>query len=179
MQKAASLLIELGVLTRTEFNLMKSENRRPENIPAYPERFYKEYPGWKLFVGQGYTEEDAITYEKLKKLNTMKNITSVAAYKVAIKSGILLVNSPTNPPAYFKSEWDGWDNFLAYKQRFVSFEEARSFARRLGLKSSYEWRQYCREGGKPSYIPVLPDRDYPEFVSWSDFLSGDDSNPIC
>ena len=38
------------------------------------------------------------------------------------------------------------------------FEDARAFVRGLGLKSSAEWREYCKSGKKPADIPADPRR---------------------
>src|SRR6478672_8310920 len=37
-----------------------------------------------------------------------------------------------------------------------SFEEARAYARTLGLKNTQEWNTYCRSRKKPNDIPVAP-----------------------
>ena len=44
--------------------------------------------------------------------------------------------------------------------------------RRLGLKSSNEWRDYCKSGKKPAEIPANPDRSYAEdgWAGWGDWL---------
>jgi superfamily II DNA or RNA helicase len=49
-----------------------------------------------------------------------------------------------------------------------NFEEARAFARRLGLKSHVEWLEYGRSGKKPADIPAKPDRTYAE-EGWAGF----------
>ena len=36
------------------------------------------------------------------------------------------------------------------------FEDARALARKLGLKSASEWRDYCKSGKKPADIPANP-----------------------
>lgn len=60
---------------------------------------------------------------------------------------------------------------------FRPFEEARAFARRLGLKNAEEWRSYCRgrtpgSPRKPPDIPANPHSQYAEsgWVSYGDWL---------
>lgn len=173
MKAAASLLVELGVTSRTQFDDLKRSKKRPETIPAHPDKYYNNYPGWRAFINLGIPDNKLVTYDKLKKFNTLNGITTKHAYKVAYKEGRLPETSPPNPETCFKAEWTDWASFLSPQSRFVSFEEARKFARTLGLKSSYEWRQYCRSGIKPTYIPTLPDRDYADFINWQDFLIGE------
>lgn len=178
MEEASALLIKKGVKTLSDFKRLKRDGLRPATIPSNPESYYPDYPGWKAFIKLGEDVEtsadEAPSYAELKKLNLRFGVRTQQNYLKAVKDGVLPVGSPTNPEAYFGNEFVSWQDFLAPKSKFVSFEEARRFARQLGLKSSYEWRQYCRQGAKPDYIPVLPDRDYGEFISWQDFLVGDD-----
>ena len=61
---------------------------------------------------------------------------------------------------------------VAYKlRRLRSFEKARSFVRSLGLKSTAEWRDYCKSN-LPSDIPANPNLTYANqgWVSWGDWL---------
>jgi hypothetical protein len=46
------------------------------------------------------------------------------------------------------------------KKNWRPFEEAREFARGLGLKNAKEWRAYCKSGSKPDDIPNAPEQAY-------------------
>src|SRR6476469_1559873 len=46
------------------------------------------------------------------------------------------------------------------------FEDARDFARRLGLKSGKEWDEYTNSGKKPADIPFEPVHVYAE-TGWA------------
>jgi hypothetical protein len=178
MDEAAALLRSLGIKTLSQFKSLKQKGERPPTIPANPETYYKDYPGWRIFITLGkdikLTDISAPRYTELKTLNFRFSIKTQKSYLHAVKTQKLPIGSPTNPGSYFVKEWISWHDFLAPKSKFVSFNEARRYARHLGLKSSYEWRAFCRQGHKPESIPVLPDRDYEEFISWHDFLEGDD-----
>jgi predicted helicase len=52
------------------------------------------------------------------------------------------------------------------------FEDARVFARGLGLKSVIEWQEYCQSGKKPADIPTKPARSYENagWTTWGDWL---------
>jgi len=68
-------------------------------------------------------------------------------------------------------------DWLGTLKKYRSFTKARTFVRRLKLKSNQEWRKY-RKGelpGKkpmPLYIPSNPDYFYKNkgWVSWGDWL---------
>lgn len=52
-----------------------------------------------------------------------------------------------------------------------SFEEAREYARSLGLTSRKDWEDHCHTNGKPADIPLLANVTYAnEFKGWEDFL---------
>jgi superfamily II DNA or RNA helicase len=55
---------------------------------------------------------------------------------------------------------------------YRSFEDARTFARKLGLKSYSAWRRFCESGKKPSDIPANPSSPYAEagWAGWGDWL---------
>ena len=72
-------------------------------------------------------------------------------------------------PSTIYQEWISWDIFLG--KEFISFEQARSFARNLGLKTIDAWRKYCISGGKPDNIPATPNKVYiKEWNGYNDFL---------
>ena len=58
------------------------------------------------------------------------------------------------------------------RTRWRGFEEARCYARSLGLKSTEEWQEWRKSGLRPRDIPTRPDRDYKDkgWLSWGDFL---------
>jgi hypothetical protein len=73
---------------------------------------------------------------------------------------------------YAKTGWAGMGDWLGtgtiahrYRQ-FRSFKKARVFARRLGLKSEREWRDYSKSGKKPTDIPASPNNTYAE-AGWA------------
>jgi hypothetical protein len=45
-------------------------------------------------------------------------------------------------------------------KRFLPFEEAREYVRKLGLKGVKDWWKYCKSGKKPMTIPNAPFSTY-------------------
>src|SRR5262249_1881642 len=64
---------------------------------------------------------------------------------------LYLANASTTPGSRRSSP-----HFHQYR----SFTKARAFVRGLGLKSSTEWRDYCKSGQKPGDIPAEPRQTY-------------------
>ena len=52
------------------------------------------------------------------------------------------------------------------------FKEAREFARGLGIKSSDEWKEYCKSSECPDDIAATPEKVYRNegWIDWYDFL---------
>jgi hypothetical protein len=69
---------------------------------------------------------------------------------------------PVSPNSVYRNQgWLGWGDWLgtgriANRNRsYRSFDDARSFVHRLGLKSMTDWKQYC--AGNIAGLPQLPD----------------------
>lgn len=54
----------------------------------------------------------------------------------------------------------------------LPFEKAKKFVKKLELKSSNEWREYCQCGKKPKNLPSNPNKAYGNkgWISWGDWL---------
>jgi hypothetical protein len=64
------------------------------------------------------------------------------------------------------------------KKQYRSFESARKFAQKLGLKSRDEWIAHCKLGNKPEDIPVSAGSTYKkDFKGWGDFLGSGNVKP--
>lgn len=60
---------------------------------------------------------------------------------------------------------------MAHYKPWRSFEEAREFARSLGLRGSVEWGEFHKSDARPADIPSAPRRVYKDkWISWGDFL---------
>ena len=83
---------------------------------------------------------------------------------------------PSTPSIIYKNDgWISYPDFLGYESLFrevLPFEEARGYARSLGLKSSIEWRAFVKTKGIPSNIPKRPDKAYENegWISFGDWL---------
>jgi len=99
--------------------------------------------------------------EIVRKLN-LKNITDWQMYT---ESGSLPPDIPKTPFVAYKDEgwkglgdWLGTDILAPINREYLSFDEARTFARSLQLKKPGDWRIYCKSGLKPDDIPAAPEK---------------------
>jgi len=55
--------------------------------------------------------------------------------------------------------------------KFRRFDDARAFAKTLGLKGQVEWHTFSKSGGRPQDIPSSPDKFYKDdWKGWGDWL---------
>jgi superfamily II DNA or RNA helicase len=98
--------------------------------------------------------------------------------------GMLPDDIPTHPDNTYKTmgwlnygDWLGTGVIATRLREFLPFEEARDFARSLGLKSGTEWEKFCKsqmkeKGILPKDIPVAPNQVYKDegWSNWGDWL---------
>ncbi len=93
-------------------------------------------------------------------------------------SGDLPHNIPKSPRIIYKDKgWKGFGDWLGtgaiqtQKREYLSFIEAREFARSLKLKCGREWVMYCKSELKPNNIPASPAHYYDkEWLGINDWL---------
>ena len=132
------------------------------------------------------------TWDKLAKLSWMpfvearefvRNLKfkSTKEWFVYSKSAEKPFDLPSFPNELYKDHWKGYGDFLGngtiatQDREYLNFKLARVFIRNLNLKSTAEWKVYCKSFEKPDNIPAAPDQIYKNegWVSWGDFLGHD------
>lgn len=161
---------------------LSGKGRLPKDIPAKPRQTYSEM-GWVSmgdWLGTGNVASFLRKYRAFNEARAfarslkLKSETEWRAFcrgrlsrRQALPSDV-----PANPPQTYKSKgWTSWGDWLgtrriaSQKIKYRSFEEARSFARSLHLKTGDEWRSFCAgtisgKGILPADIPVNPYQTY-------------------
>jgi superfamily II DNA or RNA helicase len=154
----------------------------PPTIPSNPSITYRG-KGWKGYGDWLGTRRVATQlrvyrpFTKARKFARSLDIKSRAEWERFCRGnsptlGRLPIDIPAKPDnTYSKSGWKGYGDWLGtgrvatHLTKYQSFNEARSFARSLKLKSGREWRDFVlgnntRLGGLPSDIPAHPSRSY-------------------
>jgi Phage-integrase repeat unit len=118
-------------------------------------------------------------FEEAKELVRSLHLKGDSDWRKYCKSGDKPVDVPVAPEKVYKDEgwkglgdWLGTGNIAPHYRKFRSFEEARKFARSLGLKGDSDWRKYCKSGDKPVDVPVAPDKVYKDkgWINMGDWL---------
>jgi hypothetical protein len=94
--------------------------------------------------------------------------------------GVKPEDIPSSPHNTYKEKWVSWgdwigrpENVAPFRRKFRSFEDARTFARALGLRTCSAWKLWSRTpGNRPADIPSGPEKVYKGqgFTTYLEFL---------
>jgi superfamily II DNA or RNA helicase len=182
-EEAREFVWGLKLNYQKDWNLYCSSGRKPGNLPSNPDKAYKEN-GWLsmqdwLGTEIGFNGYAYLPYDEAKQFIKALNISSQSDWSIYLKSGERPKNIPSSPGKYYKDNgWTTWGDWLGsnriadqYK-KYRTFEDAKKYVIKLGIKSQKEWNVYAKaRGEKPDDIPYKPQRTYQsEWISWGDWL---------
>jgi superfamily II DNA or RNA helicase len=170
-KEARAFVRRLKLKSQSEWRDYCKSRKKPAEIPANPDNVYAEvgWNGWSDWLGNGRHRRD-IGWRPFKEARTFVRrlgLKSGAEWNRYCKSGKKFADIPAAPRSVYgevgwasMGDWLGTGTVALYLRQYRSFKKARAFVRRLGLKSSSEWRDYCKSGKKPANIPAGSDRTY-------------------
>lgn len=193
LTEVLTLLHSLGIGSDDELqrwrnlNASASENRHVlRNVYGTP-----GWPGWGALrerwtaAAQPARDERWRTFAHAREYARSLNLSSENAWKEFVLTKNGSSPCPEDIPhcpdtTYAGSGWRGWRDFLgkpAAPRTFQPFEDARRFARGLGLRTVAEWTAFSKGenpalGSRPKDIPALPQYAYASlgWLGWPDFL---------
>ena len=198
-RKARAFARSLGLQSTDEWmkfckGQLPDKGRLPPDIPVAVHIIYK-HKGWSGmgdWLGTGNIAPMNLKYRRFREARAFArklNLQNVSEWRAFCKGklpkkGSLPKDIPANPDGtYAESGWTGFGDWLgtgniaAHKMVYRPFLEARAFARSLNLKSSTEWRSFCRgnipsKGSLPIDISTSPHKTYSHkgWVNWGDWL---------
>ena len=156
-------------------------------IPYNPSTFYTKdvWEGWSIFLrdeifkknynGTYYTYQEC--KESIRRYNFFSKSDFINRIKYIIKQDIRI---PYSPVTIYKTEWEGWveflntDNIVYQISELSTFEDARDWARKLNLKLSTQWYNIKFED-MPKGMTKKPNVLYKDkgWIDWCDFLGID------
>jgi hypothetical protein len=160
--------------------MMRDKPEKPENIPADPNRYYKDQ-GWKgmgHWLGTGTTRFGSFApFAKARAFARSLRLSSAKKWFLFCKGGLTGIKSkpaniPFDPQRIYKDEgWINWGDWLGtgtvstQARSFMAFTEARDFVHTLSLASASEWFSYCKgkipgKPEKPDSVPTYPAETY-------------------
>ncbi len=104
-------------------------------------------------------------FEEARAFARSLGLRSGKEWKEFTQSGRLPADIPASPSKTYKDagwagmgDWLGTGTVAPHLRQYRPFEEARAFARSLGLRSVKEWRQFAQSGRLPADIPAAQAR---------------------
>ena len=185
--QARSFVHKLNLNSQKEWRKYCASGNKPDDIPSAPSITYK-LMGWKGmgdWIGTGRKRRISKNYrefEEARKFARSLNLKSNKEWYQFSQSSKMPDDIPTNPQQAFKGfgwkgfgDWLGNGNVATFEKEYKSFQEARSFARALMLKSKREWESFTKSGNRPDDIPTGPDKVYKNngWNGYADWLGTD------
>jgi len=200
-KEARKFARSLDIFTQASWKKFVKSDDRPTNIPAHPDDTYKkEWQGWKNWLrnsDDSFTEHlvdvdteigdhldkainelesNVLPFEKAREYVRKLGLKGQKEWFAYAKTNERPSNIPSSPYNVYH-EWAGMPDWLGTKRiretKFVSFEEAREYARSLKLGGQMEWGEFVKSGKKLTGIPTSPEVTYGktgEWTNWYDFL---------
>ena len=174
--KAKKIAQKLKLKSSKDWQNLIKKNKIPKNLPKAPQNVYKkEFEGWGEFLGtgnsQGIMNRNYLKFSEVKNYAKIKKIKNRNEWISHCQKNL----NPSNIPqivniVYQNSGWKGWDDFLG-TSKFVTFKEAKEYARKIGVNGWSQWNIYFKKNKRPIGIPAKPFSTYKkEWKGWKDFL---------
>ena len=183
-KQASEFVHGLKLNSGAKWKLFCKSGSKPDNIPAYPNKTYKN-KGWVSmgdWLGTGRVANFNKVYLSFKKAREYVRKLKLKSHK-EWRQYCMSDEKPDDIPAYpngtYKNKgWKGWGDFLGtgtiapINIKYRTFKQAREFVHGLKLNSGAEWKSYCKSGSKTDDIPANPNRTYKNkgWVSMGDWL---------
>jgi hypothetical protein len=181
---AREFMHSLGLKSNIDWLAYRRRGQLPSDIPTHPHVVYKD-KGWLGlgdWLGTGNVAPRFIKYRPLEEARAfvrslgLKNRHDWQAF---CRSGKLPSDIPATPGSTYKGkgwvsegDWLGTGSVATRLREYLPFEDAREFARSLGLKRQEDWKEYCKSGQLPENIPAAVGRVYKDqgWVGMGDWL---------
>ena len=155
----------------------------PIKFPKTPASVYKDkgWKGWGDFLDtkEATYNREYKTFKQARNFVRKLKLKSTAEWYKYSKSNQIPDDIPASPDGIYKEKgWISWgdflgNNFIATQNRnYKSFNEARKYARKLGLKTQREWYDFAKSDKLPKDMPANPNQVYKHkgWINIGDFL---------
>ena len=180
-EKARLHVRSLKLKNTSQWKEYSKSNNKPINIPMNPRKVYKN-EGWINmgdWLGTGRIADhlrEYLEFDKARSIVRKMNFKSSSEYIDAWRKGLIPENIPAKPRNVYKNKgFISMPDFLGYSTRFqkwMPFEEAREYVRKMGFKTTPEFKNAKRKGLLLNNIPADPRRVYKNrgWISMGDWL---------
>jgi superfamily II DNA or RNA helicase len=162
-----------------EWRAYTKSGKLPADIPARPENaFVYGKEGWVSYADWLGKENQKRSFSDARVFVRLLNLKTVLEWREYTQSKQYPADIPKNPDTAYAAEWVDWGDWLGtgrtrpWRRNKRPYTQARTFVRRLGLKSTRDWDKYAASGRRPLDIPFSPNIAYASegWVDWADWL---------
>jgi hypothetical protein len=169
---AREFVISLELKNQKEWKLHCNSDRKQEDIPSNPWNVYEEWKTLSDWLGStniSTRNRTFLPFNEARETIRNLNITNHVKWRKFCNTKKFPKNIPKYPEQTYKKEWIDWYDWLG--KGFLTFSEARNFVHALELSSVHDWDDYCKSNKKPTNIPTVPRKIYPDnWKDWGDWL---------
>ena len=179
-QTSKRFVHKLKIKSVKEWREYCKSGKKPKDIPAAPNNFYKKWKDWTDWLG---TKIEYWKFKKSREYVRKLKILDQDGWVKYYRSGKLPKEIPKIPWRYYKDEWISLGDWLGTgvvgsiqrSRMYRSFEDAKKWAHQSGIQTAKEWKEHYRLGKIPKDIPGNPDISYKKglgkkWKGWGDFL---------
>ena len=170
-KEAREFAKSLNLKGQKEWREYCKSGNKPDDIPVNPDtKYQKNFKGYGDWLGTGTVASQNKQYRSFNETREFVRslgLKSLNEWREYCKSGNKPDDIPNDPRTVYKNkgwknngDWIGTGRIHNRDLQYRPFAEAREFVRSLGLKTTDDWREYCKSGNKPDDIPTNPHRTY-------------------
>ena len=180
---AKQFIHSLIIKNQKEWKKYTKSKDFPPDIPKAPHYAYSDlWISWGDWFGTGFVahkNRNYRTFDEARKYAQSLNLKTIDEWFAHTKSKDFPSDLPVYPDKpYQNTGWKGWGDFIhphyinPKNRIYTSYEDARKFIQKLGLKNQKEWFAYTKSQIFPSDLPVRPYVIYKNkgWISFDDFL---------
>ena len=168
-EEARLFVRSLGLELWGQWKAWAKTDAKPNDVPSNPWHVYKGkgWSGIRDWLGSAFKP-----FDEARAFVRSLGFKDTYEWKDWAKSDARPKCIPVSPFVMYKGRgWCGMRDWLG--TGFLSFEEARLFARSLGIEDSFRgWRVFCQSGQRPIGVPSNPNIIYKAkgWDGWGDWL---------
>ena len=154
-EEARKLIRSLELKNDQEWKEYSKSGKKPDDIPASPNKTYKN-KGWISlgdWIGTGRVADQLKQYlpfpEARKYVRNLK-LKGQKDWRIYCKSGNKPDDIPANPNTAYKDEYKGFQDWLGSgnianrDRKYKPFGESRKLIHSLQLRGTQDWRKFCK-----------------------------------
>lgn len=158
IEQASDAAKRLGLLTKASY---REGYKKDPKLPSAPDEVYQD--SWRLWGWEEFLGTEKYSFKEAGQAARKLGITGHSEYSRLYR---LDQSLPSAPWEYYRSEWQGWIDFLL-PEKCGTLLEAKFAIKVLKIKTSME---YLKQYKNYSCLPAHPDRVFSDdWVDWYDF----------